>query len=49
MLKNFFKCKNDSLAKVSGGMVKWLMRWCSNLRIAERMSSNPIWGKLLFP
>jgi hypothetical protein len=32
-----------------GGVAVWLMRWTSNLRIADRVGSNPIRGKPLFP
>ena len=33
----------------SGGVVEWLTRRTSNLRIASRMGSNPVKDKPLFP
>ena len=33
----------------SGGVVEWVTRQTSNLRITSRMGSNPVRGKPLFP
>jgi hypothetical protein len=33
----------------SGGVAEWLTRRTSNLRIADRVDSNPVLGKPLFP
>ena len=34
---------------LTGGVVKWLTGWTSNLRITSNIGSNPVKGKLLFP
>ena len=34
---------------MSGGVIEWLTRRTSNLRIASRMGSNPVMDKPLFP
>ena len=42
-------CGNRPLQNISGGVVEWLTRVTSNLRIASHMGSNPVRSKLLFP
>ena len=34
---------------IGGGVVEWITRRTSNLRIASRMGSNPVRDKPLFP
>ena len=53
-LKNLEKCHFSSSScsnhlNYCYGMVKWLMRRTSNLRIASRMGPNPVRDKSLFP